>query len=131
MLLKFVTQNRWRRYLAVGLTVALAVVAGLQPWRLRGQGTANDPYPTPEGSLHVDLLRQTKQEAADKSTGCIQCHQNSGDPHAKNTINLGCVDCHGGNAATNDKDHAHVHPRFPAAWHSSANPGALLHALKP
>ena len=33
-----------------------------------------------------------------------------------------CIDCHGGDATATDKSHAHIHPRFPDAWRSSANP---------
>src|SRR5213078_2308080 len=57
-----------------------------------------------------------------KSAGCITCHQNVGDPHAKETLHIGCVDCHGGDATTCDKLRAHVAPSFPEAWRSSANP---------
>jgi hypothetical protein len=68
------------------------------------------------------LLQQSKREADIKSAGCIQCHQNTGDPHEKATFHLGCIDCHGGDAATHVKEYAHVRPRFPEAWRTSANP---------
>jgi hypothetical protein len=42
--------------------------------------------------------------------------------HAKDTVKIGCVDCHGGNPMATDKFHAHVHPAIPDAWPSSANP---------
>ncbi len=70
----------------------------------------------------VDLRRQTKIEAHFKSTGCVVCHQNTHDPHEKDTVNLGCIDCHGGDANATTKEKAHIHPRFPDAWRSSANP---------
>src|SRR5207244_5186313 len=38
------------------------------------------------------------------------------------TLHLGCCDCHGGDPAASDKDKAHVAPRFPDAWYSTANP---------
>src|SRR5262249_52205156 len=49
-------------------------------------------------------------------------------------VRLGCVDCHGGNGCATTKDAAHVHPRFPEAWPSSANPErtyALLNLESP
>jgi hypothetical protein len=76
----------------------------------------------PSAEQVADLMKQTHVEADAKSFGCIQCHQNVSDMHAKVTVKLGCVDCHGGNPAAADEFHAHVHPRFPDAWPSSANP---------
>jgi hypothetical protein len=70
----------------------------------------------------LDLLRQTDEEAAAKSVGCITCHQGARDPHFKDTVRLGCVDCHGGDPGATAKERAHVTPRFPAAWRTSANP---------
>ncbi|GIW80590.1 MAG: hypothetical protein KatS3mg105_2397 [Gemmatales bacterium] len=40
----------------------------------------------------------------------------------RKTVHLGCVDCHGGNPNGLTIEDAHEHPRFPAAWPSSANP---------
>ena len=37
-------------------------------------------------------------------------------------MHLGCIDCHGGDPTATDKEQAHVHPRFPEAWPTSANP---------
>ena len=82
----------------------------------------NDPYPLPPEMRGVDLMRQTAEEAAAKSQSCTQCHTGVSDMHQKETVRLGCTDCHGGNAAAVDKRCAHVQPRFPNAWTSSANP---------
>lgn len=85
-------------------------------------------------------MSQTAVQVAAKSDGCYSCHTRTDEPsmHATPAVMLGCVDCHGGNAAVrgdpsrgfDDPDYiaarerAHVLPRFPAAWHypSSANP---------
>jgi hypothetical protein len=80
------------------------------------------PFPVPPELQGVDLSQQTAEEALGKSYGCIQCHQGVGDMHAKTTVRLGCVDCHGGNPAATTKECAHIFPRFPDAWPSSANP---------
>jgi len=73
-----------------------------------------------------DLLRQSKEIAEAKSSGCVQCHQNTHDPHFNSekppTFNLGCTDCHGGDARATSKESAHVFPQHPDAWTSSANP---------
>jgi hypothetical protein len=43
--------------------------------------------------------------------------------HTTGTVNLGCTDCHGGEPnEEKDKDRAHVRPRYPDAWRTSANP---------
>jgi LVIVD repeat len=82
---------------------------------------------------------QTKEEAKLKSEGCISCHSASDawTMHKSEAVVLGCADCHGGNAKitlTNTKlkftdpeyvklrDAAHVLPRYPGSWPSSANP---------
>jgi hypothetical protein len=103
----------------IGILVAASLLAGFSGWHAiaRGQhGAAATPITQP------DLLRQTPQVAAAKSAGCITCHQNTHDPHFKETLNIGCIDCHGGHADSTAKETAHVHPRFPDAWKSSANP---------
>ena len=84
--------------------------------------------------------RQSAAEAAAKSAGCIGCHTGTDTKtmHASPAVQLGCTDCHGGQAdvrapegaARGDARYvaameaAHVLPRYPDAWHypSSANP---------
>jgi hypothetical protein len=92
------------------------LVFGLRnPWRIvHAQAPAE--------RQEVNLLRQTDEEAMAKSTGCLTCHQGAHDPHEKATVRLGCCDCHGGDPSATTQEQAHVHPRFPGAWHSSANP---------
>jgi hypothetical protein len=85
-----------------------------------------------------DLIRQPPEVAAAKSASCILCHQGIDDPdmHESVSLNLGCVDCHGGNPRTRSlqapatgspgyvamKFEAHITPRHPECWPSSANP---------
>lgn len=75
-----------------------------------------------------------------KSAGCTSCHVDTDRKtmHSSPAVVLGCVDCHGGNAAivgdpglSHDspgyvaaRDKAHVLPLYPKSWHwpSSANP---------
>jgi hypothetical protein len=76
----------------------------------------------PAGGIEADLFHQSAETAAAKSQGCIQCHQNTCDPHYKETVHLGCCDCHGGDPAAASKELAHVSPLFPDVWRTSANP---------
>ncbi len=91
---------------------------------------------------------QTWDEAHEKSAGCVSCHTRSDRKtmHASEAVVLGCIDCHGGDAKIfapsgqtysaddhHDKrdwstdyhtamDKAHVLPRYPDHWATSANP---------
>ncbi|MSQ96425.1 MAG: hypothetical protein EXR98_17985 [Gemmataceae bacterium] len=118
VLLDSVKRYLLRRHILAGAPIVVAVLTALQPWSFFERATGQEPIER-QGS---ELLKQTKREADIKSAGCIQCHQHTGDPHEKTTINLGCVDCHGGHANTNVKEYAHVPSRLPNAWRTSANP---------
>jgi hypothetical protein len=97
---------------------------GEDPWGPAKQlGIAgNESYPIPTELEHVDLYRQSKDDAFAKSASCIQCHGDVGTMHQKNTVVLGCVDCHGGNAADFTKQGSHVRSKFPELWPTSGNP---------
>jgi len=82
----------------------------------------SEPYPLPPHLRGVDLSRQTPEEAFAKSEGCVRCHDGAHDPHGSKAIKIGCCDCHGGNPNATVKEQAHVRPRMPGAWPSSANP---------
>jgi hypothetical protein len=81
-----------------------------------------DPFPMPPELAGVELMKQTAAEAHAKSVGCVVCHANTHDPHGKATLRLGCTDCHGGDAAADSKERAHVASRNPHLWPASANP---------
>lgn len=75
-----------------------------------------------------------------KSEGCYSCHTRTDEPsmHASPAVQLGCTDCHGGDATVRGEaalgythpanmaamERAHVLPRYPRSWNwpSSANP---------
>jgi hypothetical protein len=83
------------------------------------------------------LKGQSRAAATEKSVGCMTCHTKTDSPsmHTGN-VNLGCIDCHGGNnsikvpegttagspAYDTAKKQAHVTPRDPNLWKTSANP---------
>ena len=96
-----------------------------------------------------DLAKQSKDAAAAKSAGCLSCHVMPASKPAPGLVDdpdmhtaearVGCTDCHGGDAgparpadAKNERPYseayleamrtAHVAPRYPAEWPSSANP---------
>ena len=98
--------------------------AGQDPWGpARALGIAgNESYPIPPDLCDVDMYRQSKSDAAAKSHSCIQCHSQVGNMHPPNTVNIGCTDCHGGNANDLTKLGSHVQPRYPALWPTAANP---------
>ena len=98
--------------------------AGQDPWGpARALGIAgNESYPIPPDLCNVDMYRQSKSDAAAKSHSCIQCHSQVGNMHPPNTVNIGCTDCHGGDANDLTKLGSHVQPRYPALWPTAANP---------
>ena len=98
--------------------------AGQDPWGpAKALGIAgNESYPIPPDLCDVDMYRQSKSDAAAKSHSCIQCHSQVGNMHPPNTVNIGCTDCHGGNANDWTKLGSHVQPRYPALWPTAANP---------
>lgn len=93
----------------------------LLPVPAPGAGPYN-PFPDSPALRGVDLTRQTRQQAAAKSHGCVQCHQDATDMHNAPTVHLGCTDCHGGNPEGTSLATAHVPAAFPQAWPTSANP---------
>ncbi len=97
---------------------------GEDPWAFARQlGVAdNESYPIPAELRHVDMMRQSAAEASVKSRSCIHCHTNVGHMHPLNSIEIGCTDCHGGNASTIDLNQAHVPANYPAAWKGGGNP---------
>ena len=64
----------------------------------------SEAYPLPADFAADQLLKQSAEEAAAKSQGCVTCHQGVGDMHDKPTVRLGCVDCHGGDPTSTDKN---------------------------
>ena len=86
------------------------------------RATREEPYPTPPELREIDLANQTREMAQAKSTSCTACHAGSHDPHYKDTVRLGCTDCHGGDAQAASKELAHISPKFPEVWATTANP---------
>ena len=70
------------------------------------------------------LLQQTARMERRKSAGCTAsgCHAGIEPMHASPALRLGCTDCHGGDSSATTAAAAHVAPKFPKLWPSSANP---------
>lgn len=121
------------------LLVAIALVAGCVR------------YLVPP-DLHADDIvtpvkpRMTAAEVQQASAGCLDCHTATDSPtmHKNKAVMLGCASCHGGapevrasglepGSAAYDaaKKGAHVQPRHPEWWPTSANPeGSYTRLLK-
>ncbi|MXO56178.1 hypothetical protein GRI36_04715 [Altererythrobacter gangjinensis] len=96
-----------------------------------------EPAPARQPGITIE---ERLAAVAAKSDGCYSCHVKTDAPsmHATPAVELGCVDCHGGNAAimgnsklehddplyVKARELAHVLPKYPESWHypSSANP---------
>lgn len=96
-----------------------ALIAAPAAITIFAQSGAPRPAAAPQSSI---LFRQTFSEAGAKDGQCVTCHKNIEPMHASTAVKLGCVDCHGGNAQATTKQDAHVHPRHPELWKTSANP---------
>jgi hypothetical protein len=116
-----------------GLVIALLLCASiaLLVTGLRGFSA------TPQNASQTSI-GQSSEEADRKSAGCVTCHSPMDEPtmHPTKTVQLGCIDCHGGDfsvgitpgTAANSpeylaaKEKAHVHPRDPAFRNRGALP---------
>ncbi len=101
---------------------------------------AEKPVPRRYATAAAAPESQTTDQAEAKSAGCVSCHVRSdaATMHVSPAVRLGCVDCHGGDAAVRGdpalaridpayvaaREKAHVLPRYPRDWNypSSANP---------
>ena len=100
-----------------------------RPPRVGPAPYSDESFPVPPEFQGLDLTQQTPDMVEAKSWGCVTCHQGVHDPHFKASVQIGCTDCHGGNAQTTDKQQAHIHPCLPNVFSSSANPVRSYAAL--
>jgi len=118
------------KYILAWLAAVLTVTGSLLAETVStGYGPAiSVPIDEPREARKLPLrnwIDQTREEAHAKSRGCIECHKGSDQHtmHKSPNVVLGCVDCHGGNSAPGlTMKKAHVTPRFPELWPTSANP---------
>ncbi len=96
----------------------------VDPWETaRRLGIADNPsYPIPAATRTDNWMRQSAAEAFAKSESCIRCHTDVGNMHPPNTVQIGCVDCHGGDAQCFTIEGSHVPSRFPQVYAGGGNP---------
>ena len=125
-----------RLALGLGFMAVLIVVSGCAP----SQQTSETSPPIRKDQLA--LLSQMPEEVNRKNAGCLSCHAPIETPsmHRNPAVQAACVDCHGGAASVvvpagaaqgsaayeQAKTQAHVQPRFPKAWRTSANPSTPI-----
>jgi hypothetical protein len=109
-----------KRKLLFTVTIVLAAIAAIAALAQTNSGLRTQDS---------GLFSQTQSAADDKSRGCVACHKNIEPMHVSPAVRLGCIDCHGGNAAAAAKEQAHVKPLHPEVWRTSANPQRTYAAL--
>jgi len=115
------------------LLVALTLLGSLLAFSAAASAASEEEHPVERNYVTAPSSpeRQTAEDAAAKSTGCVSCHTASDQAtmHTNPAVKLGCTDCHGGDAKVaitrgSDprskayiaaRDKAHVLPRFPRA----------------
>ena len=87
------------------------------------------PRDLPKSESHKlpkpNWIDQSQADVLRKSRGCMECHKGIENPsmHVSRNVVLGCTDCHGGNPTLGlTVAKAHVQPKHPEFWPSSANP---------
>lgn len=114
-----------RTALAIALVLCGSVAARSEEREKRASFRGDrriEPFPLPRQAPAIAPDSARDGDVSLRSAGCVRCHQSVRDMHAKETVRLGCVDCHGGDPTAVDRRRAHVPSRFPDAWPSSANP---------
>ncbi|MGQ0613463.1 MAG: hypothetical protein ACT4PV_06995 [Planctomycetaceae bacterium] len=99
------------------LLLVLLLVAGVQGCLKGGRGTPRAPA--------------RAAAAGETRASCVACHGLLDAPtmHDSPAVEIGCTECHGGDATAPTKERAHVAPRRPDLWPSAANPERLGAAL--
>jgi hypothetical protein len=115
-----VTVHRVKVILLTGIVALMAGVlaSGISDWRTLAESSS-------AGSEGEQGAPRKPAKVNPKSVGCLACHKTTESMHADgdDDLGIGCADCHGGNPAEMlDKAKAHVMPRQPEFWKSSANP---------
>jgi hypothetical protein len=85
--------------------------------------TPFERQPTPRRMVDgqsIPLLQVPRAHVAELDRNCVACHTDARDPHG--TLQMACIDCHGGDATATTKEDAHPKPRHPEHWKSAANP---------
>ena len=126
--------TKLRKIYSICLNIALAIFFFIFSFNCFAQKESDTLTINPDRILPgLTIEHQDKQ-----SKGCVSCHTTTDAPsmHHNHAVTIGCADCHGGNASivrTPDvnvnslkynelKLSAHILPKNPQNWPSSANP---------
>ena len=121
-------------FVSLMIAVCFLLASYLFAWQPPQQATAA-AEPVAAGTVRSAFYR-TLADAENASSGCISCHTqtDSSSMHPTRTVNISCVDCHGGKGDVQKKGdigsaiykqttkEAHPKPTMPKMWKSSANP---------
>ena len=122
------------RIVRAAVVVALASAAAALPACQSTGYYGDDPAPPPgtiwaahralsDGEEPIsELMLQTAEHAHAKSAGCLTCHNGIEKEHVAQNVQLGCTDCHGGDALATTKEMAHVRSGDPWRDNSSVTP---------
>jgi hypothetical protein len=131
---------RLARALLLLFSLVVAAIPAVRTYASEGEKPVERDYALVRAP--VAPAQQTLAQVQAKSAGCLSCHVKTDAPtmHVSPAVQLGCIDCHGGDAtsaAARGKPElgydaafnqaamakAHVLPRYPQSWHypSSAN----------
>src|SRR5882724_10014054 len=104
----------------------LAAASALLPARARVEVEAAAPSSGTRFHMASDSHKQAAQQPAAKKAdavkeACTTCHTNAKDPQPDGQV-PSCVACQGGNPTATDKATAHIKPKYPKSWPTSANP---------
>ncbi len=119
--------SNWRRFAALAAAGWFAACLALFA-QSDGSGPVISVPKEPPPNAAVELpppnrIDQSQADADWKSRGCLECHAGIESMHHSPSVILGCTDCHGGNSAPGlTEREAHVAPRNPIFWQSSALP---------
>ena len=90
------------------------------------------PFPSRRTAGHRPPEPDRRRTSPRKSGGCVAVPPGRAATRTiKDTVRLGCFDCHGGNPTATDKEQAHVAAALPRRLADLGQPGPLLHAAQP
>lgn len=107
------------RALAVASATLLLIVVMLM--------VAGGPAPQSARAQTAPAAAKPPAPPTPTSASCEGCHEGIEPMHQN--VDLGCVECHGGDGAAKEKEKAHVLPRNKELWKSSANPSSTYGAI--
>ena len=124
------------------ISAAFAMLVAALPLACARSATQVAPLSKATNTVAVpemgDVSKQTAEQVAAKSSGCVSCHTalDTKTMHVSSAVSIGCTDCHGGNADVmvpagqvqgspgydDAYNKAHILPKNTKVFKGSANP---------